>query len=331
LVVGSGCLHSGPTTLFFHTDFGPASQDKEMNQDYALAWSGDPSPGAPEPLLALALADGVTSSYRSEWASELACAVALQVLVEQLAPSPAISRASAAAGIEIAQPKNGGPLPPVSPSEREKIPTETGDGGTDIAPIRYRHSHPSALDLVKNAFASAARALQEVTKGLEAKPEASCPPGQFLPTWKYILRKGVLLQTTLILAWLQDGQFRLAMIGDGGLLWRNRMPGAAPVDEVLAEADLATNEVHVLGPRSPEPALFDLWVERPWSGSLTCAIYSDGVGRGIQKASVALLNRLTELQAQGCANPSREFIRQAAEARDPAFDDNLTLAFLRRD
>jgi hypothetical protein len=283
LVVGSGCLQSGATTLALHTDFGPAGQDKETNQDYALAWSSGPSPSLSEPLLALALADGVTSSYRSEWASELACAVALQTLVELLTRPPTIA------------------------------PT----------------SHSSSA-FAQTAFAAAGHALQEVAQKLEAKPEDSCPLGQYLSTWKYILRKGSLLQTTLTLAWLQDGDFHLAMIGDGGVLWRDPCVGAA-ADEVLAEADLSTNEVHVLGPRTPEPAAFDLWLERPWTGSLVCALSSDGVGRGAQKTNLGLLNRLAELQAQGIANPAQEFLRQIVQAGDPAFDDNLTLALLRRE
>jgi hypothetical protein len=284
LVVGTGCLQNGSTTLALHTDYGPPAQDKETNQDYALAWSSGPRPGASEPVMALALADGVTSSYRSEWASELACAVALHKLVECLTRPPIIAQAS--------------------------------DAPSDIA---------------RNAFAAAGRALQEVAQQLEVRPEASCPPGQFLSTWKYILRKGVLLQTTLTLAWLQKGLFRLAMVGDGGVLWRERRLDSTPQDEVLAEADLSTNEVHVLGPRTPEPGAFDLWMERPWTRSMVCAISSDGVGRGVQKAKLSLLNGLAELQAQDVANPAEAFIRQIVETGDPAFDDNLTLALLTRE
>lgn len=282
LVVGSGCLHRGATTLALHTDFGPPGQDKETNQDYALAWSSAPGSAAAEPLLALALADGVTSSYRSEWASELACAVALQTLVELLTRPPTTA------------------------------PT------------------PQSLSaLAQTAFAAAGRALQEIAQKLEAKPEDSCPPGQFLSTWKYILRKGVLLQTTLTLAWVQDGRFRLAMVGDGGVQWR--AGGAAVADEVLAQADLSTNAVNVLGPRTPEAAAFDLWLDRPWSGPVLCALSSDGVGRGRQKTNLCLLERLAELQAQGHANPAQECLRQIVAAGDPAYDDNLTLAFLRRE
>lgn len=284
LVVGSGCLQSGSTSLALHTDYGPAGQDKETNQDYALAWASAPSARSSEPLLAFALADGLTSSYRSEWASEVACAVALQALVERLRQTSAVAGAPGAAA-----------------------------------------GHASF------AFAAAGRALQEVARELAAKPEASCPPGQFLSTWKYILRKGALLQTTLTLAWLQDGQFRLAMIGDGGVLWRDRALGSAAPDEVLAEADLSTNEVHALGPHGADPASFDLWVERPWAGSLVCAVCSDGVGRGAQKANLRLLDRLAEFQAQGSPNPAEAFIRQVVLAADPAFDDNLTLALLTRD
>ena len=132
---------------------------------------------------------------------------------------------------------------------------------------------------------------------------------------------------------MQDDVFRLAMIGDGGVLWRDTRanPAATPEDEVLAQADLGTNEVNVLGPRSPAPETFDLWLEKPWQGPLICALYSDGIGRGVEKGGLNLLRDITALPAAPDGNPARSFIRQIVEANHPAFDDNLTLALLQRD
>ena len=192
---------------------------------------------------------------------------------------------------------------------------------------------PTPLDRARTAFAAAGRALQEISRKLEDSPAASCPQGQYLSTWKYIHRKGALLQTTLTLAWVQDDMFRLAMIGDGGVLWRDTRasPAATPAEEMLAQADLSTNEVNVLGPRSPAPEAFDLWLEKPWHGHRVCALYSDGIGRGVEKAGLNLLQGITALPGAPSDNPARSFIRQIVEANHPAFDDNLTLALLRRD
>ena len=37
-IVGSGCFRSGQFSGSVHTDFGPEDQDKDANQDYAVAW-----------------------------------------------------------------------------------------------------------------------------------------------------------------------------------------------------------------------------------------------------------------------------------------------------
>ncbi len=284
LVVGTGCLASGSTALYLHTDFGPAGQDKETNQDYALAWVGGTSAAEAEPLMVLALADGLTSSYRSEWASELACAVAIQTLVQEL-----------------------------------------------TAPLTAEGVGPSAREQARRAFAAAGHSLQEVAQAMAAKPEESCPPGTFLSTWKYILRKGGLLQTTLTLAWQRGGLLRVAMLGDGGVLWRDNDAAPVPVDEVLAQADLSTNTVNALGPGTPEPSALDFWLERPWTGRKVCALSSDGVGRGSQLTKLYPLDRVTELQCQGHTNPAKAWIDQVVQESHSAFDDNLTLAILRRE
>lgn len=281
LVVGTGCLQAGATALALHTDFGPAGQDKETNQDYALAWSS----GA-EPLLTLALADGVTSSHRAEWAAELACAVALKALAGNL-------------------------LQAVSPGAQRPPP-----GAQAV-----------------QAFAVAEGAIKKVSKRLAVNPEESCPRGQYRSTWRYILRKGALLQTTLMLAWVQNETIHVAMVGDGGLTLRSNIggPGTEPRDKVLAEADLNTDEVHALGPCSPQPQTLDLWLAEPWDGARICALYTDGLGRGMQKADISLLNWVAELRAQGRENPAEQIIREVVRNGHPAFDDNLTLAILSKD
>ena len=70
------------------------------------------------------------------------------------------------------------------------------------------------------AFNEAGLTIGRLADELARDPEASCPEGQFLSTWKYILKKGGLFQTTLTLAWLDGDYFRIAMVGDGGALWR---------------------------------------------------------------------------------------------------------------
>lgn len=287
LVIGSGCLSAGAIALAVHTDYGPPSQDKETNQDYALAWSGGAGEGAGVPLLALALADGVTSAYRAEWAAELACAVSLQTLVAGLlAPPPA-------AGRRIA-----------------------------------------ARDRATAAVATAQRALAEVGDILAADPEPSCPPGQYLSTWKYILRKGAFLQTTLTLAWVDGRTLHVAMIGDGGLALRGagrRLRGEASDDELLGEADLGSDEVNALGPREPEPESLDVWKERPWHGIGLCALYTDGIGRGMQRGGLRLLDLITQLRRGKPDNAAELLIRNVVDMGRPGFDDNLTLAVLARD
>ena len=70
------------------------------------------------------------------------------------------------------------------------------------------------------AFNEAGLTIGRLADELARDPEASCPDGQFVSTWKYILKKGGLFQTTLTLAWLDGDHFRIAMVGDGGALWR---------------------------------------------------------------------------------------------------------------
>ena len=163
-------------------------------------------------------------------------------------------------------------------------------------------------------------------------PEASCPPGQFLSTWKYILKKGGLFQTTLTLAWLDRDFLRIAMVGDGGAVWRSYRatpPGQRATDRVLAACDLDSQQVCALGPADRCVREFDCWHEEELNGPFLCALHTDGVGRGLGGNPLALLDELEELQAAGVENPARRFIEQAIAERPQDFDDNLTLAVIR--
>jgi hypothetical protein len=276
-IIGSGQFRSGPLSGSVHTDFGPEEQDKEANQDYALAWLPHDATARKEFRFALALGDGLTASFRSEWASALACSVALRALVE-------------------------------------------GDPGLE------------PKDLARHAFHEAGRSLGRLAEDSIREPEASCPPGQFVSTWKYILKKGALFQSTLTLAWLDRDFLRIAMVGDGGALWRSYQApsqGQPVADQVLAQCDLNRHQVCALGPADQSVREFDCWHEQKLNGPFLCALHTDGVGRGLGSNPKALLDELEELQAAGVENAARRFIEQAVEERPRDFEDNLTLAVIR--
>ena len=306
LVVGSGSFYAGPYSGSIHCDFGPLTQDKNANQDYALAWWPAADGDNRLPRLVLALADGLTNSFRSEWAAAVACWVAVRAVVE--------------------------------------------------ASGKY-----AAHELAKFAFDEAGRTIARLAEEFSGDPEASCPEGQFLSTWKYILNKGGLFQTTLSLAWLDVGQvanlpntrqignlphadrFNLAIIGDGGALWRSfdRRSGVSPLDSmrrdaastdrILAACNLESQQVHALGPADPHVHEFDCWRQEKLDGQFLCALMTDGVGRGIGKSPMGLLDELESYGAGGAENSSREFIERAIRDRPKEFDDNLTLAVIRRE
>ena len=81
-IVGSGCFRSGRLSGSIHTDFGPEDQDKDANQDYAVAWLPRDEELRKRFQLVVALADGLTASFRSEWASAAVCSVAVRALAQ---------------------------------------------------------------------------------------------------------------------------------------------------------------------------------------------------------------------------------------------------------
>jgi serine/threonine protein phosphatase PrpC len=282
MIVGSGGFRKGRLSASIHSDFGPAGQDKTTNQDYALAWW----PSAVEarrPSFVLAVSDGLTTSFRSELASALACWVGARALVENVGMF-----------------------------------------------------HPK--ELARLAFNEAGRAIGRLADALARDPEASCPEDQFLSTWKYILKKGGLLQTTLTLAWLDGDDFCIAMVGDGGALWReygnvgqvgNLSHARRTKDRVLAACNLDSHQVFALGPLDRAVRDFDCWQVEKVSGPFLCAISTDGIGRGLGVSPLILLDELESLHGAGKEDTARRFIEQAIRQRPKDFDDNLTLAVIR--
>ena len=276
VIVGSGSFRAGRLSASIHCDFGPADQDKATNQDYALAWR-PAATGNRQPQFVVALADGLTNSFRSECAAALACWISLRTLIET----------SGAA----------------TPRDRAKL-----------------------------AFNEAGLAIGRLADALASDPEASCPEDQFPSTWKYILKKGGLFQTTLTLAWLEEDRFCIAMVGDGGALWRGyggRQNSREARDRILAACDLDSHQVYALGPVERCPRDFDCWHEEEVDGPFLCALSTDGIGRGLGANPLTLLDELEKLSAAGAENPAQRFIAQAIERRPKDFDDNLTLVVIR--
>ncbi|MHC4879567.1 MAG: protein phosphatase 2C domain-containing protein [Planctomycetota bacterium] len=79
MVSQSGSFEVPGGWLSGHSDFGPAGQDKDINQDRIVMWK--PRKARADTVnWAIALADGVTSSWHSELAAGLACWSALKTL-----------------------------------------------------------------------------------------------------------------------------------------------------------------------------------------------------------------------------------------------------------
>ena len=81
VVSQSGGLTLPTGWLSGHSDFGPPLQDKPCNQDRLVLWRSRRKAAAPIDWV-IVLADGVTSSYHSEFAAGLACWSALRALVD---------------------------------------------------------------------------------------------------------------------------------------------------------------------------------------------------------------------------------------------------------
>ena len=82
LCVESGHLEASSRRLWVHSEFGPAVQDKDSNQDFVIAWQDHGETEETKGHWAIVMADGVTSSCWAEWGAELACWISLAKLVE---------------------------------------------------------------------------------------------------------------------------------------------------------------------------------------------------------------------------------------------------------
>jgi len=270
LRVASGSLAEGDYRMDLHTDAGPADQEKTINQDYVVAWSG-PQRGTPTGIdWAIAMADGVTAARYAEIAAELACWTALQTLLQQ----PANLTPGAAA---------------------------------------------------RGALHAAGGQLESVAAPLAEDPEETCPADEMLSNWKWVLKRGWLLQTTLSLAWCQQGDVHLAMIGDGGALL---LPKGEPWQVLTAPQE--TSVVHALGPANPRPERMDLFQSLRLAAGQKLLICTDGVGRGIER-----LRSRGQLSLEACfegaaTQPARALIDDWLAQYPSEFSDNLTLALVTR-
>jgi len=311
-----------------HTDLGPAGQDKDVNQDYALAWIAKDDAF---PLkLAVALADGLTSSYASEWAARLACWQALATLHE------------------LYQPPN-------------TIPETT-----------------QAEDLARQVFSAIGQALVQFYEEVAREADKYRPEGFFPSTWRYVLRRKALLETTTSLLWVAGGRVYVAVLGDGGLLWRsrlaerpppepnsppshlgrclseipgmgNRLGGAEEIPKpVESEAPPSrdflfvgskdeTYEVQALGPACPQVEKLECCRKFSLDELRLAALFTDGIGRGICQNSRLLLDELEDLLRSACSpemslaqpmNAAQQIIERYKKDRPAAFLDNLTLVVI---
>lgn len=270
---GNVCARSGVLTwsggsLAIHTDFGPDEQDKDTNQDFALAWTS----GNEEDKVqwAVALADGVTSSWHSEHAAELACWKGLESLI-----------------------------------------------GSSLAEARARE-----------ALSTAGNAIGRIGDIIERNADAYLPEGEFASTWRFTLREGLLLQTTLSLAWMENGAIHLAFVGDGGATVE-LCEGNRKTLETIGDIDEGTSRVHALGPRNrqvSEPDVYRAFDERRVR---RIGMYTDGVGRGLNTSCRSFFEELEDAESLD-QNVAARLIAGWVNSAPSHFEDNLSLAVVTR-
>lgn len=245
---GTVCVQSGAMNwqrgmIYGHSDFGPADVDKDRNEDYVLLWAPRPGAGRQSPDWAVALADGVTSSYRSDLGAELVC---------------------------------WSGLASVARSAGRQTPEQTAQRGIRSA---------------ESALRAAGRLFDRHTDDWQ-------PADEFRTAWRYRLKCGVFLQTTLTLAWSCAGQVHLMRIGDGGAAWM-RSDTASVVPEILLGIDTELHRVHALGPKATaygEPV--DLW-QAEFPAGTTLALYTDGIAREVQSDARRLFQLAGNSARQG--------------------------------
>ena len=277
--VGIVCAESGELCwpggrLSIHTDFGPADQDKDTNQDFVVAWVAKNESSAIE--WAIAVADGVSSSFQAEVGARIACWAGLSQLV---------------------------------------VGEDDFDG------------------ICRRSMDAAGDAVGLLADELTGDAERFCPPWEFASTWKFTLREGLLLQTTLTLAWVENKYLNVAIVGDGGVGLFG-FTGDAVADNgvarVLGGADPETNRVHALGPVNRHVSAFDFCDRVELNGPGVIAVFTDGVGRGVAGEEGELLAGGSK-RAAGEAISAQGVIEKLVEDRPAEFEDNLTLALIARD
>lgn len=267
---GTVCAESGEIAwpggrLSIHTDFGPAEQDKDMNQDSVVAWV----PNEPSRIqCAITVADGVSSSFQAEIGAQVACWAALAELVGEVADFDNMCRRS--------------------------------------------------IDAAGNAIGGLADELIE-------DAERFRPASEFASTWKYTLREGLLLQTTLMLAWVEGDRLNVVIVGDGGAALFAGDPSNSRAT-LLGGASPETNRVHALGPLNRRVSAFDYCGRVEFDGAGVIALFTDGIGRGVGSNPSELFHECVSGR-QG----ARELIEWLVKERPSEFEDNLTLALIGRD
>jgi hypothetical protein len=183
-------------------------------------------------------------------------------------------------------------------------------------------------DKARDAVNAAGDAIGAVVDVIEEDAEHYRPEELFVSTWRYTLREGLLLQTTLSLAWLEDGVCHLAFIGDGGAAIQFRK-GRRHQRIVLAGPNVETSRVHAIGPRNRRVDDLDSWQSVGATDISMLAIYTDGVGLGIGPNASLLFE---ELQSRGdsleSTNVAKHLIQEWIRTKAEDFEDNLTLAIV---
>ena len=268
VVAGTGAINWKDGKLAIHTDFGPAGQDKEENQDFVLAWTPDDDKSTID--WAVAMADGVTSSFLSGEGARIACSAGLTALI------------------------------------------------TDEEPRNWRERARRAMD-------AAGTAIGDVADEILIDPDRFRPAEEFDSTWRYLLREGRFLQTTLSLVWSESRRLNVAIVGDGGVITDGYGSELTEVTELIDEA---TNRVHALGPNNRIVSEFDFADSIELLGTGVVAIFTDGIGRGITQCPAELFEVLRNEQSLSDGQLARRIVQDLMSRRPLDFEDNLTLALV---
>lgn len=268
VIAGTGAFSWKDGMLAIHTDFGPASQDKEENQDFVLAWTPDDDKSTVD--WAVAMADGVTSSYLSGEGARVACSAGLTALI------------------------------------------------TDEDSQDWRRRARRAVD-------AAGIAIGEFADEILTDPDRFRPAEEFDSTWRYLLREGRFLQTTLSLVWSESRRLNIAIVGDGGVITDGYGSELTEVTELMDEV---TNRVHALGPNNRIVAEFDFADSLALQGTGVVAMFTDGIGRGITQCPAELFEVLRSEQSVSDGLMARRIVQELMNRRPLDFEDNLTLALV---